>query len=137
MRPYSSHVEGSINDIVVFATQTQVFLLKGPCHHSKVVLNDDDTLDELHPVVVQLVVVVSNLLALEMKLAILLLLLMISLGDQLLEVVDLLVQVVVDILQFALGHLEDGSLLGLEDLHLVLAKVELFAGFINLVLNLH
>ena len=137
MRPYSSHVEGSINDIVVLATQTQVFLLKGPCHHSKVVLNDDDTLDELHPVVVQLVVVVSNLLALEMKLAILLLLLMISLGDQLLEVVDLLVQVVVDILQFALGHLEDGSLLGLEDLHLVLAKVELFAGFINLVLNLH
>ena len=100
-----------------------MLLLERPCDNSEVVLDDDDPLDELHPVVVELIIVVNDLFTLEVKLVILLFLLMISFGDELLQVMDLLIEVPVDVNEFTLRHLEDCGLLRLEDLHLVLGKI--------------
>ena len=62
------------------------------------------------------------------------LLLCIVLDDQLVQVSDLLVQVLVDVLELSLGHLEHGLPLSVENLDFFLAEVELLSCLINFLL---
>ena len=63
------------------------------------------------------------------------LLLCIVLNDQLVQVSDLLVQVLVDVLELSLGHLEYGLPLSVENLDFFLAEVELLSCLIYFLLK--
>ena len=89
------------------ARQTDLLEVKWACLDTEMVLAIDHPLDQLHPVVVQLIGYLLDLLALELESRILRLLLYLSFVNQFLEVSDLLREVPINVFLLCLGHLCD------------------------------
>ena len=126
--------ECSINDILVMAAKRLGLSLQGASLDAQVVLHSQHSFDQLHPVVIQLLFNFLDLLRLVPEFLKLVLLLCIVLDNQLVQVLNFFMKVLVNILQFGLGHLQDGLPLSVEDLHFLLAEVEFFTCLINFLL---
>ena len=77
---------------------------------------------------------VFHLIALVPKTLVLCILLLVGLDDQLLEITDLLVQISINVFTFGFCHFQDGVTLGIQNLDLFLAEIELFPRLIDVFL---
>ena len=100
------------------------------------ILNVDGAFYELHAMIVQFICNLFHLLTLVCEATVLRLLLRLSLANKLLEIMNLLRQILLYIDALGLGHLEHGIPLSVEDLHLLLAEIQLLARLRNFLLEL-
>ena len=84
--------------------------------------------------IIQFMAYVLDLIALVPKTLVLGILLLVGLDDQLLKIADLLMQVSVDVFTFRFRHFQHSITLGIQNLDLFFAEIELFPRLINIFL---
>ena len=128
-------VKGAVLKIIMISTQADFLHVERACFDSQVVLYVDGSLDEDHPLIVEVVGDDLAVLALVLKPGVLCFLFYLGLAYELFQIVYFFVQIFVYVVAFLFRHLQDRLTLRIKNLNIFLAQIQFLSRFVYLLLQ--